>query len=129
MGQRVSGCKAMCIAVLHRAETDQLSTRRPGLVAGFAQPAGPLDFGNSGTGCRLVMGAVAGCPVTALFDGDASQVAALEQKIVAHLGMPAVWTNVGQVYPRSLDWDVVTALVQPAFPFASTKRTSTPFAT
>src|SRR5690349_23074935 len=41
-------------------------------VGGFAQPASPLDFGNSGTGCRLVMGAVAGCPVTATFDGDAS---------------------------------------------------------
>jgi len=41
-------------------------------VAGFATPAAPLDFGNSGTGCRLVIGAVAGCPVTATFDGDAS---------------------------------------------------------
>src|SRR5437660_11149936 len=41
-------------------------------VAGFAQPASPLDFGNSGTGCRLVMGAVAGCPIEAIFDGDAS---------------------------------------------------------
>ncbi|WP_298279661.1 3-phosphoshikimate 1-carboxyvinyltransferase [uncultured Bradyrhizobium sp.] len=41
-------------------------------VGGFAQPAGPLDFGNSGTGCRLVMGAVAGCPIAAVFDGDAS---------------------------------------------------------
>jgi 3-phosphoshikimate 1-carboxyvinyltransferase len=41
-------------------------------VGGFAQPAGPLDFGNSGTGCRLAIGAVAGCPVTATFDGDAS---------------------------------------------------------
>jgi 3-phosphoshikimate 1-carboxyvinyltransferase len=41
-------------------------------VAGFAQPENPLDFGNSGTGCRLVMGAVAGCPITAIFDGDAS---------------------------------------------------------
>jgi 3-phosphoshikimate 1-carboxyvinyltransferase len=41
-------------------------------VAGFAQPEAPLDFGNSGTGCRLVMGAVAGCPITAVFDGDAS---------------------------------------------------------
>jgi 3-phosphoshikimate 1-carboxyvinyltransferase len=41
-------------------------------VAGFAQPAASLDFGNSGTGCRLVMGAVAGCPITAVFDGDAS---------------------------------------------------------
>jgi 3-phosphoshikimate 1-carboxyvinyltransferase len=41
-------------------------------VAGFAQPRGALDFGNSGTGCRLVIGAVAGCPVTATFDGDGS---------------------------------------------------------
>ncbi|THD66159.1 MAG: 3-phosphoshikimate 1-carboxyvinyltransferase [Bradyrhizobium sp.] len=41
-------------------------------VAGFAQPEIPLDFGNSGTGCRLVMGAVAGCPITTVFDGDAS---------------------------------------------------------
>jgi 3-phosphoshikimate 1-carboxyvinyltransferase len=41
-------------------------------VAGFAQPHHPLDFGNSGTGCRLVMGAVAGCPIEAVFDGDAS---------------------------------------------------------
>src|SRR5215813_3746802 len=41
-------------------------------VGGFAAPAGPLDFGNSGTGCRLVMGAAGGCPITATFDGDAS---------------------------------------------------------
>jgi 3-phosphoshikimate 1-carboxyvinyltransferase len=41
-------------------------------VGGFRQPAGMLDFGNSGTGCRLVLGAVAGCPITAGFDGDAS---------------------------------------------------------
>jgi 3-phosphoshikimate 1-carboxyvinyltransferase len=41
-------------------------------VGGFAQPESPLDFGNSGTGCRLVMGAVAGCPIAAVFDGDAS---------------------------------------------------------
>jgi 3-phosphoshikimate 1-carboxyvinyltransferase len=41
-------------------------------VAGFAEPQRPLDFGNSGTGCRLVMGAVAGCPISAVFDGDAS---------------------------------------------------------
>jgi 3-phosphoshikimate 1-carboxyvinyltransferase len=41
-------------------------------VAGFAEPAGALDFGNSGTGCRLMLGAVAGCPIAATFDGDAS---------------------------------------------------------
>src|SRR5499427_1195793 len=41
-------------------------------VGGFRQPAATLDFGNSGTGCRLMIGAVAGCPITATFDGDAS---------------------------------------------------------
>jgi 3-phosphoshikimate 1-carboxyvinyltransferase len=41
-------------------------------VGGFAEPRGFLDFGNSGTGCRLTLGAVAGCPITATFDGDAS---------------------------------------------------------
>jgi len=41
-------------------------------IGGFAEPKNPLDFGNSGTGCRLALGAVAGCPITARFDGDAS---------------------------------------------------------
>ena len=41
-------------------------------VGGFAAPTHELDFGNSGTGCRLMLGAVAGCPITATFDGDAS---------------------------------------------------------
>jgi len=41
-------------------------------VGGFLAPAGPLDFGNSGTGCRLAIGAVAGNAVIASFDGDAS---------------------------------------------------------
>ncbi len=41
-------------------------------VAGFAEPSSALDFGNSGTGCRLVMGAAASCPITTTFDGDAS---------------------------------------------------------
>ncbi len=41
-------------------------------VGGFAAPAAVLDFGNSGTGCRLMLGAVAGCSIEATFDGDAS---------------------------------------------------------
>lgn len=45
-----------------------------------------------------------------LFEGDAAKVAVLEQRVCSHLGMPAVWTNVGQVYPRSLDFRVVAAL-------------------
>lgn len=41
-------------------------------VGGLTQPAGVLDFGNAGTGSRLMMGVVAGNPITATFDGDAS---------------------------------------------------------
>ncbi len=41
-------------------------------VGGFSQPGGVLEFGNSGTGCRLAIGAVAGAPVTATFSGDES---------------------------------------------------------
>jgi len=39
---------------------------------GFSSPAGDLDFGNSGTGARLMMGLVGGHEVTARFVGDAS---------------------------------------------------------
>jgi 3-phosphoshikimate 1-carboxyvinyltransferase len=41
-------------------------------VGGFDEPEGELDFGNSGTGSRLVMGAVATTPLTAMFTGDES---------------------------------------------------------
>jgi 3-phosphoshikimate 1-carboxyvinyltransferase len=41
-------------------------------VGGFAEPEAELDFGNSGTGCRLSMGAVATTPIVARFTGDAS---------------------------------------------------------
>ncbi len=41
-------------------------------VGGFRPPQAPLDFGNSGTGVRLAIGAVAGSPIKASFDGDAS---------------------------------------------------------
>ena len=41
-------------------------------IGGLAEPADVLDFGNSGTGTRLLMGLVAGHPVTGFFTGDAS---------------------------------------------------------
>lgn len=44
--------------------------------------------------------------------GSADAVAALEAAVATHLGFDASLTNVGQVYPRSLDLDVVAALVQ-----------------
>ncbi|KQO59856.1 MULTISPECIES: 3-phosphoshikimate 1-carboxyvinyltransferase [unclassified Methylobacterium] len=41
-------------------------------IGGMMDPAGALDFGNAGTGSRLMMGVVGGQDVTATFDGDAS---------------------------------------------------------
>jgi len=38
----------------------------------WTSPAGPIDCGNSGTGVRLLMGAVAGYPIEVTFTGDAS---------------------------------------------------------
>ncbi len=47
-----------------------------------------------------------------LFGGDRAKLARLEEVIATHLGLGAVMMSVGQVYPRSLDFDVVSALVQ-----------------
>lgn len=41
-------------------------------VGGFAEPEGVIDCGNSGTGVRLIMGAMATTPITVTFTGDAS---------------------------------------------------------
>ncbi|MGZ8178500.1 adenylosuccinate lyase [Williamsia sp. SKLECPSW1] len=49
-----------------------------------------------------------------LFDGDTDRLASLESRVAAHLGFSRSLTSVGQVYPRSLDHDVVSALVQVA---------------
>ena len=46
-----------------------------------------------------------------LFDNDSAKVQALEEKIVAHLGMKKTLNTVGQVYPRSIDFDVVSGLL------------------
>ena len=47
-----------------------------------------------------------------LLDGSPERLATLEQRVAAHLGFDAVLASVGQVYPRSLDFEVVSALVQ-----------------
>ena len=49
-----------------------------------------------------------------LLGGDTGALAELESRIAAHLGFASVLDSVGQVYPRSLDHDVVSALVQVA---------------
>jgi adenylosuccinate lyase len=47
-----------------------------------------------------------------LLDGDPDKLAELERRVAAHLGFERVLTSVGQIYPRSLDFDVVSALSQ-----------------
>ncbi|MGH3445843.1 MAG: lyase family protein, partial [Nocardioidaceae bacterium] len=47
-----------------------------------------------------------------ILDGDEPRLAELERRVAAHLGFERVLTSVGQVYPRSLDFDVLSSLVQ-----------------
>jgi adenylosuccinate lyase len=47
-----------------------------------------------------------------LLGGSDVDLADLEERVARHLGFDRVLTSVGQVYPRSLDFDVVSALVQ-----------------
>jgi adenylosuccinate lyase len=49
-----------------------------------------------------------------LLGGDPGKVAELEQAVARHLGFSRVLASVGQVYPRSLDFDVLSALAGPA---------------
>jgi adenylosuccinate lyase len=49
-----------------------------------------------------------------LLGGDTGKLAELEQRIADHLGFVQVLVSTGQVYPRSLDFEVIGALVQVA---------------
>ncbi|MEM9031065.1 MAG: 3-phosphoshikimate 1-carboxyvinyltransferase [Pseudomonadota bacterium] len=62
-------------------------------VGGFAEPEDVIDCGNSGTGVRLIMGAMATSPITATFTGDASLRSRPMARVsdpVAHFGARAV---------------------------------------
>jgi len=58
-----------------------------------------------------------------LLDGDVTAVDRLERLVADHLGFEGVLDSVGQVYPRSLDFDVVSALAQTAGGPANLART------
>jgi adenylosuccinate lyase len=47
-----------------------------------------------------------------LLGGDPAALPRLEQRVAEHLGFARVLTSVGQIYPRSLDHEVLTCLVQ-----------------
>ncbi len=49
-----------------------------------------------------------------LLGGDVEKLADLEKRVATHLGFERSFTSTGQVYPRSLDFDVVSALAQAA---------------
>lgn len=49
-----------------------------------------------------------------LLDGDSAKLAALEKEIAQHLGFARILDSVGQVYPRTLDFDVISAYLEVA---------------
>ncbi|GAA3425738.1 adenylosuccinate lyase [Streptosporangium sandarakinum] len=58
-----------------------------------------------------------------LLGGDREKLALLEEAVASHLGFSRRFASVGQVYPRSLDYEVLTALVQLAAAPSSLART------
>jgi adenylosuccinate lyase len=58
-----------------------------------------------------------------LLGGDVSRLDTLQREIASYLGFSRVFDSVGQVYPRSLDYDVVSALVQVAAAPSSLAKT------
>ena len=49
-----------------------------------------------------------------LLDGDPDRLATLERRVADHLGFTHILVSTGQVYPRSLDFDMISALAQVA---------------
>ncbi|MGN6149458.1 MAG: 3-phosphoshikimate 1-carboxyvinyltransferase [Rhizomicrobium sp.] len=92
-------------------------------VGGWSQPDGDLDFGNSGTGSRLVMGAMATTPISAVFTGDASLRGRPMKRVLEPLEkFGATWkaregglmpvTLQGTDRPICIDYDVKVASAQ-----------------
>jgi adenylosuccinate lyase len=123
-----------CVAVL--ARLGRLATEHAGTVMAARThnvPAQPTTLGKRFAGAaeemllavrrlddllaaypvRGVKGPVGtGQDMIDLFGGDHERLARLNDRVAAHLGFTRVMTSVGQVYPRSLDWEVLSLLVQ-----------------
>ena len=63
-------CKALGAAITREAP-GRWRIRGVG-IGGLTEPSQVLDFGNAGTGSRLMMGVAGSHPITTTFDGDAS---------------------------------------------------------
>lgn len=96
-------------------------------VGGLKEPDQPLDFGNSGTGARLVMGLVAGHPITATFIGDASLSRRPMSRVISPLTetgatfhareggrLPLTLTGAGRALPITYRLPVASAQVKSA---------------
>jgi len=61
-------------------------------VGGLREPTDVIDCGNAGTGVRLIMGAAAGCSLSATFTGDSSLRGRPMMRVLTPLGqMGAAW--------------------------------------
>jgi adenylosuccinate lyase len=90
LGKRFASCAEELLVALERVE--ELLARYP--MRGIKGPMGT------------------GQDQLDLLGGDPARFAALEAAVARHLGFERSLDSVGQVYPRSLDLDVVSALVQ-----------------
>ena len=66
-------------------------------LRGLAEPSGALDFGNSGTGARLMLGVLAGQPFTSTVTGDASLRSRPMRRVTEPLSkMGAIFQEIGE---------------------------------
>ena len=72
---------------------------------------------------RGVKGAVGTCLDQVTLLGSIEKAQELDHKVITHLGATANWENVGQVYPRSLDFEVVSLLSKMASAPSSFSKT------
>ncbi len=82
-------------------------------AGGFRTPASVIDCGNAGTGVRLLMGAAAGYPLTATFDGDASLRRRPMKRVtgpLADMGARFDWRAAEDRLPVALTGGTLTAI-------------------
>jgi len=80
---------------------------------GLGTPQGVIDCGNAGTGVRLLMGAAAGYPLTATFDGDASLRKRPMKRVtgpLAAMGAHFDWIGQEDRLPASLTGGTLTGI-------------------
>ena len=82
-------------------------------AGGFKTPASVIDCGNAGTGVRLLMGAAAGYPLTATFDGDGSLRRRPMKRVtgpLADMGARFDWRAAEDRLPVALTGGTLTAI-------------------